>query len=325
MKKITIILLVVIACFGVLLGCGEKKVETSDFDSSTNQNKTIKGVSFEIPKKWESGDNTDELQYYYPEDGMLMVTFQESEGKIIDEDLRKIYIDSFGSKMDKFKIISESEIEVDGNIAYHEEMNFRLEGKDYIAEMVIFDSDDGLIGFTLGILKESGKNYSKDFGKIINSISKPLPFKKTIKDVDDLLNVLKADGKCNFTAQGFGEGSSTPMMTWSDSEYGLSIVAVGNRDSYVTTIHASANDEESFVKVCAMTLIGVDVLSPNASEFLTNLSSDNLIAMEDGIDGAKTEVIDGVSYILQKDSSNTKKYSLLLQRDKETKEDYENN
>lgn len=323
MKKIVSMLLVAAMCCGLLAGCGGSKVEMSDFDSATNQEKVIDGFSFEVPEKWKEGENTDELQYYYPEDGMLMIAFEETEEKLEDDRTREDFIKSFGTQMEKMKVISESEIEVDGNVAYHEVMSLGMDKKKFDSEMVVFNSDNGIICLLLSTLKESDKDYSNDFKKIIDSISKPLPFEKTIEDVNKLLTTLKAGGVCNFTATNFGDGTSTPMTTWIDAEHDLSIVAVGNRERYVTTIQVLANDEDNFVKVCTMALMGIDVLSPNASDFLTNLSSEELKNMPDGANGLKMEVIDGVSYVLQKDSNSAKIYSFMLKRDKETKDDYE--
>lgn len=323
MKKLLSVLLAVCMCCGLLVGCGEKKVKTTDFDSETNKKVNLKGYSFEIPKSWEEGENTEDLLYYYPEDAMLMVGYSEMEDSINDTDVRKEFLDSFGAGMEKCKITSESEIEVNEEKAYQQKMSIQLDGKKYTTTMVVFDCSGGVIFFVLSTLQNSDKDYANDFQKIVESISKLLPFARTIDDMDNLLTNLNLAGKCDFSSTEFGEVSDTPLKTWIDSENGTLITVTGNENKQVTLVYAAAKDEQGFISVCIMALMGVDVLSTNASEYLTNLSPENLQEMESGADGAELEVIDGVTYLMKKMDNETYKYSFMLQRDKETEEDYE--
>ena len=189
MRKVCSLVLVLCLGVGMLAGCSteegeklnhenpqeqqmeEELVIADDFDPETNQKKSIKGFSYEIPESWEEGDSTDTNFYFYPEEGMLMVSYEEAEGvSITDEEFREIYSKNVSSGFEEYELIDEYEIEVAGQEAYYEEIDFTTSSQKFRGRFVTFDYSDGLISFMMGTYFESDVSYDQDFEKIINSI-----------------------------------------------------------------------------------------------------------------------------------------------------------
>lgn len=323
MKKILSAILVMCMCFGLLAGCGGKVI-TNDFNSETNQSISVKGYSFEVPESWKKGENsTDEIQYFYPEKGMMMVAYSEMNQSLDDENVRSDFIDMFGKGFEKYKLISAEETLVNKENAYRFEMKIRTNNQDYLSTMIAFDCSTGIISFLMCTEKGGNQDYTDDFEKVVASISKPLPFENTIEDVGYVLNTLSSAGICDFSSIDVGENSDTPLKSWVDKSNDTIIMVVGDENRKVTVVSASAKSEQAFTSVCTIALMGVDVVPTGTPEFLANIAPENLEKMQDGVDGVKSEVIDGVFYMIQKSENGTYKYSFTLQRDAETKEDYE--
>lgn len=172
MKKWLSALLVMCLCCSMLAGCGGKEEKTEEAkDESTKKMVSIQRYSFEIPESWEEGENTEDLLYYYPENAMLMVGYSEINQSILDEQTRKEFIDSFGSSMDEFTLVSESQQDVAGQKAYRHEMNISMADEEWTATMVTYDCDGGVISFLMSTLVGVGQSYDEEFENILSSIS----------------------------------------------------------------------------------------------------------------------------------------------------------
>ncbi len=175
MRRYLSALLAVCLCCGLLAGCGGGEKDgiktSSDFDSATNQIKFIQGYRYEIPVNWEENNSTDTNFYFYPDNGLLMVSYEEAEGaSITDESFRKIYSQNVSSGFEKYELLSDYEREIAGQKAYCEKTNFTASGRDFKGEFVAFDYHGGIISFMMGTYSDSDINYDEDFEKIINSI-----------------------------------------------------------------------------------------------------------------------------------------------------------
>ena len=106
---------------------------TSETNSVDENDKVyfINGLEYSIPESWTEKVSRENLKYYYPENGMLMVGYDEATGSITDDYSRKTYIEGISSTMENFELISESEIAVAGTRAYRHEINSVLAGKEY--------------------------------------------------------------------------------------------------------------------------------------------------------------------------------------------------
>ena len=146
---------------------------TSETNSVDENDKvySINGLEYSIPESWTEKVSRENLKYYYPENGMLMVGYDEATGSITDDYSRKTYIEGISSTMENFELISESEIAVAGTRAYRHEINSVLAGKEYETSIVTFDYNNGYMSFWMATLKESGKDFSKEFENILSSIN----------------------------------------------------------------------------------------------------------------------------------------------------------
>lgn len=179
MKKTMSLLLIIVLCYGILVGCGGNKVpaekqreeiETSGFDSKSNKIISIRNIFFEIPGSWEKGeDSREDILYFYPDDAMLMVQHFALEN-LDDETVRKEFLDGFALALDKYKLISEESIEINGNNAYRYKMQMNMHSEAYESEMVLFNCNDAVMAFMMSTLSSSEKNYIGDFRKILDSI-----------------------------------------------------------------------------------------------------------------------------------------------------------
>lgn len=143
---------------------------TDDKETSETKVENIAGYDFEVPETWEDGENTDDLQYYYPENGMLMVAYQPSDQSLSDENLRNEFISGFMSEMESAEINSESETTISNTTAYQYDLDVSIDGESWASSFVIFNGNDGVIGFFMATRKDSGNDYSSDFESVLDSI-----------------------------------------------------------------------------------------------------------------------------------------------------------
>lgn len=325
MKKIISMLIVVSLCCGMIVGCGKKKVVTNDFDSETNQQESIVGYSYEVPEKWEKGDNSvDDTIYYYSSDSMLMVMYSEMDGSLSNKDTREAFIEGVTSTVEKYKLVAESETKVNGDKAYEYDINIKLAGKDYATDMIFFEDTKGVVGFMMATLQTSENDYSKDFSKVIDSIHKPLPFINTIEDVENMLSILQTSDEFDFRTRGIKESDDgSTMESIVDIINGTNVAILGDENTNVTSVHVSSENEEYFNSVCTMVLLGLQVLSEDTSEVMDALATENLVEMSDFRDEPDDMIdydIAGVSYSIYKYENE---YTFVVFRDLETREEYE--
>lgn len=320
MKKILSLLIVLCLSCGMLIGCGNQtKTLTDDFAEGENQKESIAGYSFEIPEEWEKGDSSAEnLMYFYPAQGMLMVMYSEMEASILNDSNREDFIEGIASAPEGFKLVEESETTVNGEVAYKFQMNAKLSGDDYAITMITFDAGAGIVSFMMGTLQTSDEDYSADFDKVLQSIRKPLPFARTIEDVRFMFSILQESDEYSFVSDGVQEMSDgSTMEVLYEAGKGAIITILGDEDQNLTLVSVSADEEEYFLSLCAMALIG----SRTQEGLPLDLSSDSLKEMGTEPTDAIIEVSNGISYLLQKSDDGS--YMMIIQRDEETKEDYE--
>lgn len=322
MRKVTNIILMLCLCCGMLVGCEKEVKESSDYDIETNQDEMLQECSYQIPSTWEKKEENGQT-YYYPENGSLIVYYSEIGASIWDEGVIENYKSSFTDYED-LEMGEESTIEVAGEKAFVHEYTFKIDGVSYSAKSVLFDCGDGIINFNMNTETASNISYDDDFNNIINSIQVTLPFNKTIVDMENLLATLQAGGECDFSASGVDVlDDGTTMETFIDSTNGLYLTLFGDEENYITLLHSTAKDEAGIRSLASMTVMGLELTSTELSEFLTNFSDEALEAMGAGSENNISEIIGGVRYTLSKSNSSEDKYTFDVQRDNETKDEYE--
>ena len=177
MKKVLRLLIVACLCCGMLVGC-EKKEKLSGINQELNDSTEsmteveFQGYCFQIPADWEAGENTDELLYYYPQNGMLMIAYSPMDQSITDDQARSDFLTAFGSSMDSYELTGESEEYVAGTIAYRDTMNISAAGEEWNTQMVTFDCEGGIINFSMYSLVSANTDYTDDLNGILASLEK---------------------------------------------------------------------------------------------------------------------------------------------------------
>ena len=148
---------------------------TSETNSVDENDKvySINGLEYSIPESWTEKISSETQKFYYPEDGTLMIDYVKSDGSFTNEASRLQFINGVISGFDSYESesISESEITVAGARAYQYDMNATISGQEYKFTLVLFDYFNGLTSLYMGTLRDSDKDYSKEFENILSSIN----------------------------------------------------------------------------------------------------------------------------------------------------------
>lgn len=181
MKKFKYFLLIAVLCFG-MIGCNRKQEEDVTEDDVTEEEDSIddlkmnsfefKGITYEIPEIWEEKDISDESKYYYPSNGMLMISVTEGEIDSI-HDNREEFIDGMKNAIDYMEVTQEGTILIDSQEAYRVVADVGIEGRDLEGEFITFNIEKGLAIFFMGTYQDtdSSESYKDEFDKILKSIS----------------------------------------------------------------------------------------------------------------------------------------------------------
>lgn len=168
----------------LLTGCGggtNSRNETSKKDtqntSSTQQetvdwsSQSLHDVDFSVPSSWEKkeGDTSDTV-YYYPEEGMLMVSFTPLDMSIKDNNERANFIDGLSDS----EISADNESEID-DAAFLYDTTQIIDNDHYQGQLLIFDVDGGLMSFYMATPDDSYSGYKDQFTEIWGSISYTKP------------------------------------------------------------------------------------------------------------------------------------------------------
>ena len=170
MKKGISLILAVALLSSILCACSSGTDDKADKETSGTKTKNIAGYVFDVPETWKDGENTDDLQYYYPENGMLMVAYTPLDQSLSDEASRNEFVSGFTSGMASAEINSESEITVSNSTAYQYDIAVSMDEKDWESSFVVFDGDGGVVSFFMATTKDSGNDYSSDFESVLDSV-----------------------------------------------------------------------------------------------------------------------------------------------------------
>lgn len=186
MKKVFWLVLSVASVLGA---CSTDKVDGGSQNSSSNAVATeevsttetnsvdenykvysINSLEYSIPESWTEEVSDENLKYYYPEDGMLMVDYSDTDGTISNSVSRASFVEGFTSGLESFDIISETEITVGGTTAYQYNLNNEISNEEYETSVVVFDYYDGIISLFMAKESNSDEDYSNEFENILSSI-----------------------------------------------------------------------------------------------------------------------------------------------------------
>lgn len=324
MKRIICIIMVLGMCCWMIAGCKKEVKVSSDFDTETNQNERVKECHYQIPDAWEKeGEAGDNTVFYYPDNGMLMVYYEDSEESIFDGDLVQTYMSNFTSGWDNVKSEELKTLDISGENAYSQEWEFETDGISYVSKTVLFDCGNGIMNFTMSTEKDSDVSYAEDFSEILNSISVYLPFESTLDDIDTMTLALKMDGTYEFVSDGENQmDDGTFMQTYVEESSGSQIVLLADEQRKITMARAISNSAEGLSEAAIVTLTGlmVDISTNSMSDVFMSLVPEAIANMDIGYDKAVTKTADGVNYTIVRE--DTDKYAFEMQRDVATKSEY---
>lgn len=146
---------------------GEKKEEVVD---ENYKDYSMNNLKYIVLDSWTEEVSNENLKYYYPENGMLMVGYDGLDGTISNDELRADFMNGFNSSFDSVDLISESEITIGGKTAYQYKLNQVLNNEELETTVILFDYHDGIITFMMATYADSDKDYSNDFENILDSI-----------------------------------------------------------------------------------------------------------------------------------------------------------
>lgn len=132
----------------------------------------IEEVTYEIPIEWKRVKQED-IYYYYPKDGMVMVKFMETDFTMTNTRNRENFIE--GMAKTGGQMSDEQEILIDNQIAYQYSFMF----DSYKGNLTVFDSERGIIAFITVANTEKNVDYTTEFNQILSSISRSGKSNKT--------------------------------------------------------------------------------------------------------------------------------------------------
>lgn len=173
MKKMRSFIIAMCLGIGLLAGCGEEKQEEKKQEEQKSvdfQEVDFHGYSFSVPEDWEKGENTEDVQYFYPETGMLLIQFSPIEGEsILDKTVQQEFTKGFGESYENFELIQESMVKVAGQEAYQQVVNLTSNDADWQSTMVTYDCQDGWTTFAMFAV-QGEDSYTNEFEAILDSI-----------------------------------------------------------------------------------------------------------------------------------------------------------
>lgn len=152
----------------------ETKLVTQPLTTTTPAEETVLYsnaiIEYSVPKDWRENASEDDLKYYYPEVGMLMVSYDEDFLSINNEPDRIKYLEGIATSVENFELLSEIEINVAGSNGYQIESTMELSGVKYETSIVTFDFRDGTISLWMTKPKDSTFDYREAFDRILKSV-----------------------------------------------------------------------------------------------------------------------------------------------------------
>lgn len=324
MKKILSIFLVLCMCCGMITGCKKEMKVSADFNTETNQKEKVEECHYQIPAAWEKeGSTGDTTLFYYPDNGMLMVYYEEYEGGDLDDSLAQTYVRNFTSGWDKVELGEMEPIDLSGVSAYSQEWKFEADGVSYVSKTILFNCGSGILNFTMNTEKDSDISYAEDFSEILNSISIYLPFESTLDDIVTMTLALKMEGTHEYISDGESQmDDGTFMQTYAEVSSGSQIVFLADEQRKITMARAISNSAEGLSEAATVTLTGlmVDISTNSMSDVFMSLVPEAIANMDIGYDKAVTKTADGVNYTITRE--DTDKYTFEMRRDVATKSEY---
>lgn len=200
MKKKVIAIICILCLSAQLSGCNNEAANTisssteeipdikysSDFTDENVTSITFHDINLEIPNNWNEDNSTDDMLYFYPDNGMLAVGFKQNGGNLSIEKNQDNFISSYLDPLKESKLLNQSNVTI--GMMDKDALSFDFEcinnGSQYSGQCIVFNVNNDIYCFSMFTLQSSEISYANDYQKIITSILTPLNI-NTIDDSSD--------------------------------------------------------------------------------------------------------------------------------------------
>lgn len=157
----------------------ENIIETtfsSDFSDGNTTSITYHEINFELPINWEEGDSTTDMLYFYPDNGMLAIGYENNGGDLSDQEDKDLFASSFLETLDDSVLIDQNNtttgmMDVDSVVF---DFEFTNNDKLFYGKCSAFNVNSDIYCFLLATEASSQINYEKDYQKVLSSILTPI-------------------------------------------------------------------------------------------------------------------------------------------------------
>ena len=153
--------------------------ETNDFSQGVVKRK-VQNVDYLVPQAWEAKDGDDgQVAYYYPKDvgsaPFMMVQFREfnRDYSITDDGIFSEYLTGINDSdtCENFSLLKQNIQMTSSGLSFgYAEYSCTMKNVDLLVKHAVFDCQNGLVAFLLGIPSGETTDYSKDFYRVLNSV-----------------------------------------------------------------------------------------------------------------------------------------------------------
>lgn len=166
-------------------------VNVQEFNNSSVEWKECSqfGIKYKIPSDWKEPVIKNNIIYYYPIDGMLMLQCKNNISDKLDEITFRYMLDGMSKGIENYQLLSKNKIILpnDNLEAYSAEYTGVISNSSISAKTVFIQLDNSLVSLTYCNFHTSS-NDMQQFDKIINSITIDKYDKNILKNQIDILN-----------------------------------------------------------------------------------------------------------------------------------------
>lgn len=149
----------------------EKEI-THEFDVKTNQVETFHELSYQVPASWQRKTVEDETKlYYYPQDGMLMLSYSNIPLDFSDDTGCEEYVSTFVQSYENYTELDRYKTTILDNIlVFNFSYTCEISDIPITAHNIAFSTDNNSYNIVYANYNTSSYDRFKDFDEIIKSI-----------------------------------------------------------------------------------------------------------------------------------------------------------
>lgn len=190
MKKKVIVIICALCFSGTLSGCNSENdiasissstgeavdiVYSSDFTDGKTVSTTFHDINLEIPDNWEENNSTDNMLYFYPDNGMLSVGYEMDGGNLSTQEDKDNFILGFLDSLEDSELLDQENTNIGmmDEDAVSFDFEFTNDNESYYGNCVAFNVNLDLYCISMATEKSSSVSYEKDYQSILSSILTP--------------------------------------------------------------------------------------------------------------------------------------------------------